>query len=153
MDSKIVLNIEPFANVTSYLMALIIIHKLYCKRTSNYSLIQKVIQFFLKQLSLSETTVFVDLVNTYKHQQNHPFALIINTIPFIESINNFCQINNIPSLVIEPNVSQCCYCKIKSEFWFKYNCPPMCKDAIMYGVNKIGIIFYSIFFILINTYV
>jgi hypothetical protein len=137
-------NLGPFKDITSYLMALIIVHKMFNLKKNNFQNVHKCLTHFINQCNINQTETFINFVSQYKNQYNHPFTFLINIEQFKQNINQYCIDNNEASNIIEVDIFGCVYCKTNNPFWFTNNAPKFQKKAILFKINGIGKkIFYN----------
>jgi hypothetical protein len=130
--------IVPFKDITSYLMALIIIHKMYCIKKNNTQVVHHCFKRFINNCTLIQTETLITLIHQYKHQYRHPFSFLINIDKFTSEINNYCIENNEASTIIDIEIEKCSYCQNDNPYWYTYKSPKFTKKAILYRINGIG---------------
>jgi hypothetical protein len=136
--TNIYTSFAPFLDITSYLMALIIIKKIYCKRKNNFMYIHKVLSHFVNQSNESQTKTFIGFILANQKQYNNPFDFINNIDKFHDKLYKYCLKEKHPSLIIDSPANMCEFCAISSANWYVYNSPQFFKNGILYGVNRIG---------------
>jgi len=135
---EVIKMINPFHDITSYLMALVIIHKMYCYKTNNIQIIHNCFARFINQCNIKQSETFINFITQYKNQYQHPFTFLINLKSFKSQVNYYCIQNNLASSIIEIDVDKCVFCKIENPYWFNYNSPKFSKKAVLYRIDGIG---------------